>query len=72
MAVTVGHYTGQSATFGEADLVLAEWIRWGGGVVAKHFRDPYSVGGGVVSSRHFPGSIFCDVPELFPLTTHNI
>ena len=38
----------------------------GGGVVADIFRDPYSVGGG--SSRHFPGSIFCGVPEFVQLT----
>ena len=28
-----------------ADPVLPEWIRWGRGVVAEFFRDPYSVGG---------------------------
>ena len=39
----------------------------GGGVVAEIFRDPYSVGGGG-SSRHFPGSVFCGVTELFPVT----
>ena len=38
----------------------------GGGVVAEIFRDPYSVGGGG-SSRNFPGSIFCEVAEFFPL-----
>ena len=38
-----------------------------GGVVAEFFRLPYSVGGGV-SSGHFPGSIFCEVAEFFPLT----
>ena len=35
--------TGQHP-FGGADRVLPEWIRWGGGVVADIFRDPYSVG----------------------------
>ena len=40
----------------------------GGGVVAEIFQDPYSVGGGGGSSRDFPGSIFCTVTEIFPLT----
>ena len=37
--------------FGGADRVLPEWIGWGGGggVIAEIFRDPYSVGGGVVA-----------------------
>ena len=38
----------------------------GGGVVAEIFRDPYSGGGG--SSRNFPGSTFCGVPEFVRLT----
>ena len=40
----------------------------GGGVVGEIFRDPYSVGVGGGSRRNFPGSIFCGVPECFPLT----
>ena len=38
----------------------------GGGVVAEIFRDPNYVGGGG-SSRNFPGSIFCGMPEFLPL-----
>ena len=53
--------------FGGADRVLPEWIQWGGGVVADIFRDPYSVGGGG-SSRNFPGSIFCGVTDILPVS----
>ena len=55
------HLGGGRPSFARMDSV-------GGGVVAEFFfRDPYSVGGGG-SSRNFPGSIFCGVPEFCPLT----
>ena len=53
-------------------------IHWGGGGrpsfarmdsvggVSEIFRDPYSLGGGVVAEI-FPGSTFCGVAEFFPL-----